>query len=562
MNNITIDDVSKIIFETKEKYNITDKRFEVFALAAVLDELKFEDFYNLSIMRSSNTNNEYNFQLQFPSSINIYGRYDKDENKFVTVSERNSVKSISHAVHTDKEMSILKDIYNLFENNLTFEDFKKDFDIKLSEKIDDNYIQELNKLYHKNFDFNKLVFMQHFKDIESIDGIIDNRNEKLGIANNLLKSILTMIPDVSKYSIDESMQTLVSTSSYEDKIYSGHFEGVLKYDNLNARLSKYTTNSIEIDDITKIRQLLDSDYAKNNTMSGIIMDDKKTLSEKLYKITGLFYEDIREKFINSLENVTSLKTREQLSVNFHIDEIKNKILEQFPTAFNDKDLRLTHTVEVGEFTSNRDESAKLYLDYLKSLKTFGFIRGIDLVTTHSREPNFDAFFEEKYSKAKRVTFKGFNEVETLYQYTFKEFDVYGVKLLEPKDIYIAQELGHGRFNNSLDTIINYAKQNNCIIVTSETINDEQLLDGFDNYLIDYDHDDVVFYDRNSYETKNHLNIALGLQKEFGDKMTFENHIELKDFSTSKDYIDYDELTKKGHSIIKSKNKKIKINGPH
>lgn len=561
MNEITIDDVSKIIFDIRDKYKITDKRFEIFALAAVLEELKIEDFYGLSIMRSSTTNNEYNFQLQFPSSPSIYGRYDKEENKFVALHERNAVKSISHAVHTDKEMGILKDIYNLFENNLTFEDFKKDFQTNLSQKIDETYIEQLNNLYSKSFDFNKLIFMKYLKEVETID---DNNKhiDRLNLAQNLFATGISKLPILSKYPLEESMITLVSTNTYEDKIYSGNFESVLQYDNLNARLSRHSMNTIELADITKIKQLLNTDYVKNNTLSGVIMDEDKILSEKLYNIVGLFYDDIREEFINSLENVTLLKTREQLSVNFHIDEIKNRILEQFPTAFNDKDLRLFHSTEVGEFTSNKDESSKLYIDYLKSIKKFGLIRGIDLVSMLQRDINFDAFFEEAYSKGKRVTLKGTNEVETLYQYTFKEFDVYGVKLLEPKDIYMSKELGYGNFNNSLDEMINYAKKNNCIIVTSEMINDDALLDGFSRYLEDYDHDDVVFYDRNSYEEKNHLNIALGLQKEYGDKMKFENHIELKDFSISKSYIEYDELTKKGHSIINAKHeKKIKINGP-
>jgi len=561
MNEITIDDVSKIIFDIRDKYNITDKRFEIFALAAVLEDLKIEDFYGLSIMRSSRTNNEYNFQLQFPSSPSIYGRYDKEENKFTASYERNAVKSISHAVHTDKEMEVLKDIYNIFENNLTFEEFKKDFQTNLSPKINESYIEQLNNLYSKSFDFNKLIFMKYFKEVETIDAS-NERSERLGVANNLFATGISKLPILSKYPLEESMQTLVSMNTYEDKIYAGNFESVLQYDNLNARLSKHSMSTIELADITKIKQLLNTDYSKNNTLSGIIMDEDTLLSEKLYKIVGLFYDDIRESFINSLENVTLLKTREQLSVNFHIDEIKNRILDEFPTAFNEKDLRLFHSTEVGEFTSNRDESSKLYIDYLKSIKKFGLIRGIDLVTMHTRETNFDAFFEEAYSKGKRITLKGSNEVETLYQYTFKEFDVYGVKLLEPKDVYISKELGYANFNSSLDEMINYAKKNNCIIVTSEIINDTSLLDGFANYLEDYDHDGVVFYDRNSYEEKNHLNIALGLQKEYGDKMKFENHIELKDFSTSKAYIEYDELTRKGHSIINAKNeKKIKINGP-
>lgn len=90
--------------------------------------------------------------------------------------------------------------------------------------------------------------------------------------------------------------------------------------------------------------------------------------------------------------------------------------------------------------------------------------------------------------------------------------MYGTKLLETKDIYMSKELGHGGFNNSLDDIIKYAKENNCVIVTSEHIDDNLLYGSFEEHLKRYQYENVVFYDRNSYEQKNHLNIVMGIQK--------------------------------------------------
>lgn len=136
MSKITIEDVTKIIFDIKDKHNITDKKFEIFALAAVLDELKMEDFYNLSILRTSGDKSDadYPFQIEFPTNYDLYGRYDKEKKIFGAVDDHHGRKSTSHAVHTDKEMVILKDIYNIFENNESFIDFKNDFINHLSKK--------------------------------------------------------------------------------------------------------------------------------------------------------------------------------------------------------------------------------------------------------------------------------------------------------------------------------------------------------------------------------------------------------------------------------------------
>lgn len=169
---------------------------------------------------------------------------------------------------------------------------------------------------------------------------------------------------------------------------------------------------------------------------------------------------------------------------------------------------------------------------------------------------------EDYSRGKLVTLKSVNEVETLYQYTMKEYDVYGVKLLEAKDVYMSKELGHAGFNDSVDDLINYAKANNCILVTSDRIDDRILFGDFENHLITYGYENVVFYDRDQYNDKEHLNMTLGLQKEMGSKMVFDDHIKIKEFINSKRYVDPDELMDKAKDIINSKKvKKSKINGP-
>lgn len=74
----------------------------------------------------------------------------------------------------------------------------------------------------------------------------------------------------------------------------------------------------------------------------------------------------------------------------------------------------------------------------------------------------------------------------------KEYDVYGVKLLEAKDVYMSKELGHAGFNDSVDDLINYAKTNNCILVTSDRIDDRILFGDFENHLITYGYENVVF----------------------------------------------------------------------
>lgn len=97
MSKITIEDVTKIIFDIKDKHNITDKKFEIFALAAVLDELKMEDFYNLSILRTSGDKSDadYPFQIEFPTNYDLYGRYDK-EKKYLELLMIIMVEKIHH----------------------------------------------------------------------------------------------------------------------------------------------------------------------------------------------------------------------------------------------------------------------------------------------------------------------------------------------------------------------------------------------------------------------------------------------------------------------------------
>lgn len=563
MSNITIESVIKIIADIKEKHNITDKKFEIFALAAVLDELKMEDFYNISILRTSNDNNsdKFAFQIGLPTNTHTFVRYDNDDKKFVTINDRHGHKNSSHAVHTDKEMEVLKDVYNLFENNVEFNDFKNDFSNNLSKKINKEYLEEIEKLYAKHYDFKKLFFLYHFKQVETVDDITD-KIDKIDIGLDLFRTGLDQIESIhnTDSTPSDGIHTAINTKSLDEKIISRHFESVLQFDKL---MSGSINHVLTEDNIVKIKKLLQSDYVKNNTISGIVVDDQLTLSEKYFKIVGLFYEELRADFVNSLENVTLLKTREQFSANFHIDEIKSKILEDFPTAFNEKNLRAVKSVEIGEFTDDTALSGKRYFEYLRSIKPFGLIRGVDLMTGSHFNINHDAFFEESYSQGKLVTLKSVNEVETLYQYTFKEFDVYGVKLLEPKDVYMSKELGHGGFNDSLDDLIKYAKENQCILVTSEKIDDRLLFESFGNHLSNYEYENVVFYDRCDKQEKNHLNITLGLQKDFGKKMTFNDHIKIKEYIESKTYIDTDELMEKAKEIIKSKKeKKSKINGPN
>jgi hypothetical protein len=564
MNNITIEAVIKIIADIKEKHNISDDKFEIFSLAAVLDELKMEDFYNLSILRASNDTNDdkFSFQIGLPTNHNTFIRYDNDEKKFVTINDRHGHKNSSHAVHTEKEMEVLKDVYNLFENNVDFNDFKNDFSNNLSKKINKEYLDEIEKLYAKHYDFKKLFFLYHLKQVETVDEITD-KIDKIDIGLDLFRTGLDQIEAIhnSDTTPSDGVHTAVNTKSLDEKIISRHFESVLQFDNLMNRSINHVLTD---DDILKIKQLLKSDYVKNNTLSGIVVDDQLTLSEKYFKIVGLFYEELRADFINSLENVTLLKTREQISANFHIDEIKSRILEEFPTAFNEKNLRAVKSVEIGEFTDDTALSGKRYFEYLRSLKPFGIIRGVDIMTNSNFNINHDAFFEESYSKGKLVTLKSVNEVETLYQYTFKEFDVYGVKLLEPKDVYISKEClqSHHGFNDSLRDLIKYAKENQCILVTSEKIDDNILFTHFGDHLSNYEYENVVFYDRGEAHEKNHLNITLGLQKEFGKKMTFDDHIKIKEYIESKAYIDTDSIIEKAKEIINSKKeKKLKINGP-
>lgn len=568
MSNITIEDVAKIIFEIKDKYNITDKKFEIFALADVLDELKIEDFYNLSILRTSSdkydpsyaVDSKYSFQIGFPNMSDVFGRFDKDKKIFVATHESRGNKNASHAVHTNKEMAILKDIYNLFENNENFDDFKKYFTTHLSHKINKDYIEQLNNLHDKSIDLKKLMFFKHLKDAETVDTLTD-RIDQIDIGLDLYRSGISRLRSVteSDHSPVDSIHVTMNKGTRDEKINSRHFESICEFDNL---VTNHREDYLTDDDILKIKQLLETDYIKYNTVTGIAMNDNLSISEKYFGFVGLFYEELRNDFINSLENITLLKTREEMSANFHLDEIKEKILEQFPTAFNDKKLQAVHTVDTGEFTSDLKESGIQYRDYLKSIKPFGLIRGVDIIHANNFNVNHDAFFEESYSQGKRVTLKSSNEVETLYQYTFKEYDVYGTKLLEPKDIYMSKELGYGGFNDSLYELIKYAKANNCVLVTSENIDDGLLYDDFQKHLSAYKYEDVLFYDRHSFEEKNHLNLIMGIKKEAGDKFTFKDHIKLKEFINTKAYIDSDEIIEKSKEIMKSKKeKKSKINGP-
>jgi len=568
MSNITIEDVAKIIFDIKEKYNITDKKFEIFALAAVLDELKIEDFYNLSILRTSSdkhdpsysVDSKYSFQIGFPNMSDVFGRFDKDKKIFVATHESRGNKSASHSVHTDKEMSVLKDIYNIFENNETFDEFKKDFTTNLSHKINKDYIEQLNNLHDKSVDLKKLMFFKHLKDAETVDTLSD-RIEQIDIGLDLYRSAMARLRSVteSDFSPVDSIHIVMNKGTREEKINSRTFEATCEFDNL---VTNHREDYLTEDDILKIKQLLETDYVKNNTVTGISMNDDLSISEKYFAFVGVFYEELRNDFINSLENITLLKTREEMSANFHIDEIKEKILEEFPTAFNEKNLKATHIVETGNFTSEVTESGIQYREYLKSIKPFGLIRGIDTINANNFNVNHDAFFEESYSQGKRVTLKSSNEVETLYQYTFKEYDVYGTKLLEPKDIYMSKELGYGGFNDSLYELIKYAKENDCVLVTSDNIDDGLLYDDFQKHLSTYQYENVLFYDRHSVEERNHLNLIMGIKKEAGDKFTFKDHIKLKEFINSKTYIDSDEIIEKSKELMKSKKeKKSKINGP-
>lgn len=561
MNTLTIEDVTKIILDIKEKYEIKDKNFEIFALAAVLDELKMEDFYNLSILRTSSDKyeDEYSCQIGFPTNSSTYGRYDSEEKKFVAIYDKNGNKHNSHVVHTEKEMAILKEIYNLFEKNPSFEDFRKEFTNTLTKKIDDEFLLTLENLYHKSHDFSKLMFLKHLKELETIDSIT-YKGDKIDMGLNLFRSALSRLPSVteSDYSPEDGIHIAVSEGDFEEKLHSRAFESVIKFDNLTGKsVGDYLSDS----DIQKVKQLLDSEYVKNNTISGIVMDEKVVLSEKIFKMVGFFYEDLRDDFIESLENVTMLKTREQMSSNFHIEEIKENILKDFPSAFNEKNLKAVKSIVTGEFSNDVAVAGKRYFEYLRSLKPFGLIRGVDLVTANHLNINHDAFLED-YSRGKLVTLKSVNEVETLYQYTMKEYDVYGVKLLEAKDVYISKELSHAGFGSSLAELINYAKENKCIIVTSEKIDDSLLLGSFESHLTYYDYKGVVFYNKDDYTDREHLNMTLGVQKEMGEKMVFDDHVKIKEFINSQRYVDPDELIKKANEIVNAKKvKKTKINGP-
>lgn len=225
-------------------------------------------------------------------------------------------------MHTDKEMVILKDIYNIFENNESFIDFKNDFINHLSKKMDKDYIQQLESLYEKSYDLKKLIFFKHLKDVITVDTITD-RIDQIDIGLNLYRTAIFGLRSVSEsdFSPEDSVHIAVKKGTIDEKIQSRHFEQLCKFDNLKTN---YREDYLTDDDIVKIKQLLKTEYVKTNTVMGFAMNEDLPLSEKFFGFVGLFYDELRNDFLPSLEDLTMLKTREQMSANFHIDEIKEK----------------------------------------------------------------------------------------------------------------------------------------------------------------------------------------------------------------------------------------------
>jgi hypothetical protein len=528
MKKIDKDIVVNIIKDVKEEYNVKNKNFEIFVIQKVFDMPIFNGKYQLTPRRTA-----YPFRpivLQDRNNKNIEAYYNTDiKDLEITYNSRRRHKS-GHKIYSQFEIDIIRAYSNLLNENKTFEEFSKALPEFIQNYGAYNQIKAIEHLEQENQIFENLAPIIALIRVETE---LNNKKQDKDIdfANNWLQE------SNKEYDID--LINNLFTATYENSLYpnkSVRPSGIMSHKDENQDgiddIGLATLRDIEnyynpkdsstLDNIKK-DSFVSSDFVRNKTYTGIIIDPNLTPAESAKKIFAINYENYRSILKEDIENIALTKSLEEICENLPIQEALDRIIKIYPEMERLPSSELHYDVSIGTLPNKSDQALKDMTELMNDINKTGLIDDITYADMHNLFRDPDNLLEITANE-KKVTLTISDESDVLFKYIFLEKDYYGLKVLSPKTIYIKTGTTQEGYQSSLDMLAEYAYTNNCLIhARSTAISTDHLFDGFSNRL-ESKYKNEILYIEDSADADEHLNILMGLKKELGDNIKHKDLI--------------------------------------
>jgi len=546
---VHITDIEKIIKDLKVKHNIQDKNFEILALNELFSLPLFHDYDNDTFNRKNNLkrtkDNNFGFVIARRNKVNY--RYDNNNEEFETIIESNNLNK-SHKVYSENEKNVMKDVYTLFDTSPDFQSFYKNYTETFFEKYNyDNNGPLLNSLIHLHPDTEKFEFLANLYDLENSDKQIkDLSPTDLSMYSDFISCLQRTLP---YHSIDK-------TNRYEQIVglLPLNFDDVMA--DYRSTLLTRLEGFFEIEE-KKMKRILNTDYVQNNTVTGIVISNHLPY-EKMMKIVDFYYDDIREVFLDTLENLIMLKSKEELISKYPMKEFIDEVKEQFPEVLLKPIETHTMSFETDVFSTNYDTAHNRYNDYVNGLHKFGLVSNYVNMNLNQFSINNELFYQESYlSHNKAIILKGENLLDVNYHYVFEEHEYYGLKTLELKNAYNHEFFNDEIINEGFRKLAEYVIDNQCIILYNDLVINTKAFDNFQNFIED-EGQNILFFDKDNDSQHQILNYCLSFKKEYGQAVKMDD---LRKFSKEETYNIYENVEKYRKKFEKASKKHTKKNGP-
>ena len=528
MKKIDKDIVINIIKDVREEYNVKNKNFEIFVIQQILDMPCFNGKYQLTPRRTANPSKP--IVLQDRNNKNIEAYYDTElKDLEIKYNSRRQHKS-GQKIYNQFEIDVIRGYSNLLNENKTYDELKKALPEFIKNYGAYNQIKAIEHLEQENEVFEKLAPIIALIRVETE---LNNKKQApdIDFANNWLQEA------DKEYDID--LINNLFTATYENSMYpnkSVRPSTLMTYKDENPNdlneiglatlrdMENYYNpkDSSTLDNMKK-DAFVNSDFVKNQTYTGILLDPELNPVDVAKKIFAINYENYRSILKEDIENIALTKSLEEICANLPIQEAINRIKKVYPEIERLPSSELHYDIHIGTLPNKQEQAVKDMLELMSDINKTGFIDDITYADMHNLFRNPENLLETT-DHEKKVTFTISDESDVLFKYIFLEKDYYGLKVLSPKTLYIKTETTKAQYESSLDMLAEYAYTNNCLIhARNGSIPTDHLFDNCKDKL-ESKYKNEILYIEDSAEADEHLNILMSLKKELGDNIKHKDLI--------------------------------------
>lgn len=525
MKKIDQDIVMNIIKDVRKEYDVKNKNFEIFVIKKILEMPVFNEKYPLTAMRTSFKNKP--IILQDVKSRNIEAYFDADEQEFKTAYHSRKQHHAGDKVYEQFEMDLIRAYYNLLNDNKTFEELKKAMPEFIKNHGAIYQIKAIEHLEDEDSMFEKLIPLTNLIRLET--ELNDHKPDEIDFANNWLQEAeIVYNIDV----VDHLFKTVYENSLYPNK--SARAATLMNYkessfDNKDEDFNKIGLailkdienyyNPKDSDELTdpKKNAFVTSDFVRNNTITGIVVDPDLNAAETAKKVFSIHYEQYRKTVKEELENIALTKSLEEIYANLPIQEVLDRIIKIYPDMNKIPSSELNYDINIGVLPNTPEQAHKDMVEIMNDINKVGFIDDLTYADRYNLFRHPENLLEIKNDE-KSVTFTISDESEVLFKYIFLEKDYYGLKVLSPKTLYMRTGTSREQYDLSVDMLADYAYMNQCLIhARSSSISTDTLFFRFENK-IEQKYNNEILYIGDSVESDEYLNILMNLKKELGENI--------------------------------------------